>query len=48
MTTHQKARQSEVRRMIRDLSNDQIPIVRFADFLIVYRKEASSLVKEIA
>jgi hypothetical protein len=37
-------RLSEFKQMLKTLSNDQIAIVRIADYLIVYRKYAKSLV----
>ena len=37
-------RLSEFKQMLKTLSNDQIAIVRIADYLIVYRKYTKSLV----
>ena len=41
-------RVQEVKRMVKALTNDQISIVRFADYLIVYRHQHKNLVTVIA
>lgn len=41
-------RLQELKRMVKALANDQISIVRFADYLIVYRHQHKQLVQVIA